>query len=350
MSKIRKVGFMRGHILYLTNGLAKQIGREYWKGAKEKPKHIPEIFEGNISNIHGYSCDWICGEFPEHLHADVYANGRQGGGRGFNKSNIFDLAEDEGIELGSIPIHPLERKIMILPVGVNKAKARTRNDLPKPLEGPSATAMNYKPDEDFIRESRESKGGIMSDRTYAHILKRIKADAREEIYRIQDEPANRYQMMQYIPWAVTEGKTLRDICRGVNGTPTMLEVARWLQYYPDFRRELEVAENIQAHTFVDQAQEIIMGLHSDAEKGEIAVAKAQSGFLMQRAALQSEKFREKKVIQTENLDNKNEAEVKRKLKMLLRGEVVSDIIEVEAYPPPPPVPKPVPEFGEEDAG
>jgi hypothetical protein len=75
------------------------------------------------------------------------------------------------------------------------------------------------------------------------------------------------------------------------------------------------------------------------------VAKAQSGFLMQRAALQSEKFREKKVIQTENLDNKNEAEVKRKLKMLLRGEVVSDIIEVEAYPP---VPKPVPEFGEED--
>ena len=350
MSKIRKIGFMRGHILYLPQALAKQIGREYWKGAKENPKHIPEMFEGNLGNIHAYSCDWICSEFPVHLHADVYANGRQGGGRGFNKANIFDLAEAEGIELGSIPVHPLERRTMILPVGPDKPKASTRNDLPKPLDGPSATAMNYKPDVEFIKEIRESKGGIVSDKTLDHVLKRIKADAREEVYCIHDQPANRYQMMQYIPWAITEGKTLRDICRGINGTPTMLEVARWLQYYPDFRREMEVAENIQAHTFVDQAQEIIMGLHSDAEKSEIAVAKAQSGFLMQRAALQSEKFREKKVIQTENLDNKNEAEVKRKLKMLLRGEVVSDIIEVEAYPPPPPVPEPVPEFGEEDVG
>lgn len=347
MSKIRKVGFMRGHILYLTNALAKTIGREYWKTARTKPKHIPEVFQGNISNIHAYSCDWICGEFPEHLHADVYANGRQGGGRGFNKESIFDLAEEEGIELGSIPVHPLERKIMILPVGPDKPKSKVKNDLPKPLDGPKANGQDYIVDKKFVQTVRESHGGIMSDKTYAMILRRIKADAREEIYRIQDEPANRYQMMQYIPWAITEGKTLRDICRGVNGTPTMLEVARWLQYYPDFRRELEVAENIQAHVFADQAQEIVMGLHSDAEKGEIAVAKVQSNFLMQRAALQSEKFREKKVIQTENLDNKNEAEVKRKLKMLLRGEVVSDIIEVEVFPP---APKSVPEFGEEDAG
>jgi hypothetical protein len=50
--------------------------------------------------------------------------------------------------------------------------------------------------------------------------------------------------------------------------------------------------------------------------------------MIKRAAIQSEKFREKKVIQTESLDNKNEVEVKRKLKMLLRGEVVSDIIDV----------------------
>jgi hypothetical protein len=346
MAKARKVAFLRGHIPYLTNALANQIGKRFWQSAKRMPKNTPEIFTGNLTNIHAYSCDWICGEFPEHLHADVYANGRPGGGRGFNREDIFDIADKEGIELGSIPMHPLEQRVLVIPTGPDKKKPRLRNDLPAPEDEVKSTAHRYPIDEAFVQENRESKGGMVSDKTFSNIIKRIKLDAREEVYIIQDKPANRYQMMQYIPWAITEGMTLREICRGINGTPTMLEIARWLQYYPDFRRELEIAEGIQAHTFVDQAQEIVMGLSSTAEKGEIAVAKVQSNFLMQRAALQSEKFREKKVIQTENLDNKNEAEVKRKLKMLLRGEVVSDIIEVESFPP---SPKPVPEFGGENA-
>ena len=147
-------------------------------------------------------------------------------------------------------------------------------------------------------------------------------------------------MMQYIPWAISEGRTLREICKGINGTPTMLEIARWLQWYPDFRREMETAEAIQAHTFVDWAQEIIMGSSNDRDA--LNLAKAQASFMLKRAALQSEKFREKKVIQTENLDNKNEAEVKRKLKMLLRGDVVADIIDVD--------PEPKEELESEDVG
>jgi hypothetical protein len=161
-------------------------------------------------------------------------------------------------------------------------------------------------------------------------------DAREPIYRIESQPANRYHMMQYIPWALSEGKTLREICKGVNGTPTMLEIARWLQWYPDFRREMESAEAIQAHVFVDQAQEIIMT--SGYDKDVLNLAKAQASFLLKRAALQSEKFREKKVIQTENLDLKNEADIKRKLKMLLKGDsagVMSEIIDIEAEHPEP---------------
>jgi hypothetical protein len=201
-------------------------------------------------------------------------------------------------------------------------------------------------DKDFVLATREQGGAILSDKTFNSIIMRIKADARQPIYRIDQEPANRYQMMQYIPWAITEGQTLRDICKGINGTPSMLEIARWLQYYPDFRRELEQAETIQAQVFMDHAQEIIMGLEPDTSKEALGVAKAQTNFLMKRAALQSPKFIEKKVIQTENLDMKNEAEVKRKLKMLLRGEVVSDIIELEPLER---VSQPVPEFGDADA-
>jgi hypothetical protein len=347
-SKIRRIAFLRGHLPYLTQALASTIGKQYWKAAKRNPKHPPEIFTGNLSNINAYSCDWICGELPAHLHNDIYANGKPGGGRGFNREDIFAMADEMGIVIGSIPQHPLERVPMVIQVGVPKAKPLLRNDLPEPPDGAlgPSPGMKYTVDKDFILKSRESSGGVLSDKTFSGILHRIKADAREEIYRIQDKPANRYHMMQYIPWAITEGKTLRDICRGVNGTPTMLEIAKWLQYYPDFRREVETAEAIQAHTFMDQAQELVMGLPTDAAKSELAVIKFQSTFLMKRAALQSEKFREKKVIQTENLDNKNEAEIKRKLKMLLRGEAISEFIDVEVVKDVPPA---VPEFEDQNA-
>jgi hypothetical protein len=344
MKQIREMAFLRGHIPYLTQKVAATIGKKYWFRSKHEPRSKPEIFEGIISNVHAYSCDWICSEMPEHLHNDIYANGKPGGGRGFNRKAIFDVADEEGIEINSIPAHPLERDIMVLPVAP-KSNPDLRNDLPAPPLDMRVPPSRYPLDQKAILQTRESEGGILSDKTFAGVLSRIKMDAREEIYRIQDKAANRYQMMQYIPWAITEGKTLREICKGINGTPTMLEISRWLQYYPDFRRELENAEAIQAQAFMDQAQEIIMDLDSGTSKEALAVARAQSNFLMKRAALQSEKFREKKVIQTENLDSKNEMEVKKRLKMLLRGEVVADIIDIEPLPP-----EPVPDSFNEVAG
>lgn len=348
MDKIRRIGFLRGHIPYLTQAVAGSIGKKYWKIAKKMPKHPPEVFNGNLSNINAYSCDWICGELPENLHSDIYANGKPGGGRGFNREDIFVVADELGVVISSIPQHPLEKTPIRVEVGLPKLKPDLKNELPKPPEGalPAQVAAKYPIDKNYVLKKRESEGGMLSDKTFQGIVNRIKMDAREELYRINDKPANRYVMMQYIPWAITEGKTLRDICQGINGTPSMLEIAKWLQYYPDFRRELEAAESIQAHTFMDQAHELVMGLQIDTDKQELAVAKFQSNFLMKRAALQSEKFREKKVIQTENIDNKNEAEIKRKLKMLLRGEAVSDFIDVEVMKPEIPS---VPEFEDQNA-
>ncbi len=347
VAKIRKIAFLRGHIPYLTQALAARIGKEFWKTAKKRPHSVAEIFQGNIGNIHAYSCDWICSEFPECTHDDIYANGRAGGGRGFNRSDIFSIAEELGIVISGIPQHPLERAPINVNVGPDKPKRPMRNDLPVPPEEiKKITGTEYPIDHEFILKTRESKGGVLSDKTFSNILQRIKLDAREEIYRIQDQPANRYHMMKYIPWAITEGKTLREICQGINGTPTMLEISQWLQYYPDFRRELDNAEAIQAHTFMDQAQEIVMGLPADTDKLGLAVAKFQTNFLMKRAALQSEKFREKKVIQTENINEKNEIEIKRQLKTLLRGESIAEFIDVEILKQP----TAMPEFEDQNAG
>jgi hypothetical protein len=329
MNVIRKAAFLRGHIPYITKKIGAEIGKRIWLREIKRPTYPVEYFQGNLERMQVISCDWACSVLPEVVHNDVYANGRLGGGRGFAREWLFDFAQENDILISSIPIHPLEKASPELEV---VEKPILKNDLKPAPDG----ELDLNPGKKFpldakgLLKTREANGSTLSDHTFQNIVMRIKMDAREPIYCIDSQPANRYQMMQYIPWAISEGKTLREICKGINGTPTMLEIARWLQWYPDFRREMETAEAIQAHTFVDWAQEIIM--ESSADRDKLNLAKAQANFMLKRAALQSEKFREKKVIQTENLDNKNEAEVKRKLKMLLRGDVVADIIDVEPEP------------------
>jgi len=325
---IRRMSFLRGHILYLPVNLAAKIGAHYWFQAKRKFKNDEEIFCGNMDKMRVYSCDFICGELPAHLHDDVYANGRSGGGRGFNREDIFTFAVDHDIVISSMPVHPLERGATLVELAREVDKPSMKNNLPSPPSGIAANGNTYPIDVDSVRAMRERNGATVSDNSFDSIMLRLKLDAREKVYCIGTDVVNRFQMMRYIPWAITQGKTLRELCKGVSGTPSMLEIANWLQYYPDFRRELEAAEEIQAHVFMDMAQEFIMDLGDEESKDRISVARLKSNFMIKRAAIQSEKFREKKVIQTESLDNKNEAEVKRKLKMLLRGEVVSDIIDV----------------------
>jgi hypothetical protein len=227
-----------------------------------------------------------------------------------------------------MPVHPLERGATLVELAREVDKPSMKNNLPSPPSGIAANGNTYPIDVDSVRAMRERNGATVSDNSFDSIMLRLKLDAREKVYCIGTDVVNRFQMMRYIPWAITQGKTLRELCKGVSGTPSMLEIANWLQYYPDFRRELEAAEEIQAHVFMDMAQEFIMELGNEESKDRISVARLKSNFMIKRAAIQSEKFREKKVIQTESLDNKNEVEVKRKLKMLLRGEVVSDIIDV----------------------
>ena len=339
MNVIRKAAFLRGHILYITKKIGFAIGKRMWLREIKNPNHPIEVFQGNLAKLQVISCDWACSALPKVTHDDIYANGRVGGGRGFAREWLFEFAEEHNIVITSIPMHPLEIEA---PSPEIIEKPPVKNDLkPQPVEELDLNpAKRFPLDTKGLLKTRETNGGTLSDHTFQNIVTRIKLDAREPIYCIDSQPANRYQMMQYIPWAISEGRTLREICKGINGTPTMLEIARWLQWYPDFRREMETAEAIQAHTFVDWAQEIIMGSSNDRDA--LNLAKAQASFMLKRAALQSEKFREKKVIQTENLDNKNEAEVKRKLKMLLRGDVVADIIDVD--------PEPKEELESEDVG
>jgi hypothetical protein len=84
--------------------------------------------------------------------------------------------------------------------------------------------------------------------------------------------------------------------------------------HPDFARNMEIAEAVQAHVFADMAHREVMGVE---DKDGVPVAKLKSQFFMKRAALQAEKFRDKQVIQTEDLDKKDERDLRRQLSALL---------------------------------
>ena len=329
MAEIRRIAFLRGHIPYLPQRLARLIGKGPWKRAEKYPNFRPEYFQGNMPKMLVMSCDFVCSMLDPVVHGDVYANGRIGGGRGFNRESIFELAADRGIVISSIPQHPLERNVSILPLAECGRPNEVVNDLPPPppfIDNP--TMRDFPLAKENIRKQREGDGQTLSDNTFNNIIARLTSDAREKIYRVGKQAMNRLEMMMYIPWAISEGKTRREICKGINGTPSMMEIAKWESLYPDFKESLRLAELVQAHTFMDLAHEIVMEVGAD--KDEIARAKLQSNFLAKRAALQNENFRDKQVIQTENLNEKNEMELKKTLKMLLLGnpDAVSDFIDI----------------------
>lgn len=333
MNEIRRMAFIRGHIPYVTNRTANVIGKALWRKAIKDPPTLPEVMSGNMPSMRVFTCDWVCSVLPAVVHGDIYANGREGGGRGFNRESIFELAADRDIIINSLPSHPLERSTAILPLAeCITGPEEVKNDLPAPPEFPEATSRDFPLDKATLRDEREQNGYLMSDHAFTNMVNRIGMDARERIYRVGKMAMNRLEMMKYLPWAMTEGSTRRELCKGINGTPSMLEVAKWESMYPDFKENMRVAEQVQAHTFMDQAHEIVMG--TIADKDQIALAKLQSNFLVKRAALQDEKFRDKQVIQTENLNQKNEAELKHKLKMLILGnmDAIGDIIDVTPQP------------------
>ena len=125
---------------------------------------------------------------------------------------------------------------------------------------------------------------------------------------------DRYHMMKYIVDQIGRGKLISHICSGSHGMPSLQTVIAWKEEHPDFKQALNAAKKIQA---IVLAEEGLQNLR-DADKTEASLAKAQFEGLLRWAALGNEDFKEKQVIQTENLAQSSVDELKAQLASILK--------------------------------
>jgi hypothetical protein len=198
------------------------------------------------------------------------------------------------------------------------------NDVPKPPEilNTRAAEHKFKLSETALTKKACGLNG------YRSAYERMAANAADPIFRIGEEYVNRYQFMDYLIWALGEGHSLDSICKGRDGTPSLLEIDRWSSIHPDFANSLKSAKRVQAIRLADKAigvvDKAVEAIESADDKdamllakGKLSAAKIQHDVYMKRAALDNEDFRDKQVIQTEDLSKKNETELKRQAIALL---------------------------------
>lgn len=330
---IRYIAFLRGRIPFIKIADLKKVSKKLWPHVDKHIKtSFPERFPGKGKLAQVISCDWACMVCPDTIHEEIYALGKYATSSSFDQEHVFKRAQQMDIIIDTKPRHPLEEDLYKTLSTEQKKEMEQKN---KPTGLPS-------PPEILPREEAENKYGrldlvavreqkrVRDELAFNRVKFRIAQDSKVACYKIDTVSVDRHQYMDYIVWGVSEGNRITELCPGSKGTPTLLEVYRWKQMYPDFALGLQAAEEIQAQIFADRALKIAEDV---TEKDEIPVAKFKHRALMERASLQAEKFRPKQVIQTEDLDHKNVADLKRQLKVLLQGNMhaLSDVIDVETF-------------------
>ena len=332
MEQLRWVAFLRGHLLYLPKPIIKRIVGKRMKDVRVAQEDgTLECFRMNAK--FAVSCESLAQLLPEHK-AEIEQNGKVAG-KGFPNDDLWGIAQDHNVIIGGAKDHPLEEN----PAPPKKPPPKPKNNLPPPPRIPSTWVarriypLNMSPA--YISKqdtARACKDSATLERLQG-VRTRLHNAAEERCYLIDDVPVDRYQFMEYLTWAVSNGELLSDVAKGINGMPSMMEVHKWKTMHPDFARNMEIAEAVQAHVFADKAHAEVMAV---SDKDEVPVAKLKSQFFMKRAALQAEKFRDKQVIQTEDLDKKDERDLRRQLAALLManpellmaetmdGEVIED--------------------------
>lgn len=141
-------------------------------------------------------------------------------------------------------------------------------------------------------------------------------------WNLNGKAVDRFKIMEYLIAAVSSGKLLGELCHGNGGFPTLNTVMQWTKLHPDFGSALEIAEEVQAQYFADEA----LGKIRNADRSEAGLVKVQHDALMKRASLQADKFKEKQIIRTEDITRKTEPELKAQLKALIEQypELFSD--------------------------
>lgn len=143
-------------------------------------------------------------------------------------------------------------------------------------------------------------------------IKKAKAEAVERVWEIDGKPANRYEVMEYLVTMVSEGVRLPQLC-DQEGMPMLIEVRSWFKRHPDFKTKLEEAKEALAERYVDQAHTVLQ----EADSDRTGLAKAESELCMKMAGMMSEEFKEKKIIQTEDISHTwTEAQILARMRVL----------------------------------
>ena len=300
---IRKAAFLRRNVKYIMRALVQKMlcSSKAMKAFNEKANAgLMETFM-MVSGKTVVSLDSALLELPERFHADLKAHAKVMDPRFFRMNDLYALADESMVVVGGPPMHPLEFKPSQVTVAPANPGLMMSNDLPEPPRILDDADAHSKFPIDKIRRMQD----------------RLRKSADADRYVVGETVLTRFQFMEYLCWCVSEGRTLSKLCTGLHGTPTMIEITKWRQWHPDFDHDLQVAEKIQASVLADEALDIARDVMAD--KDELAKAKFQHKALMERAALQDEKFRQKQVIQTEDLNKKDETEIKRQLVMMLQN-------------------------------
>lgn len=141
------------------------------------------------------------------------------------------------------------------------------------------------------------------------------ADAKEKNYKLDGKPADRYEVMEYLVALVSEGMTLVDLCKE-DGMPTLLEVRHWRKWHEAFDKELKEADACRGERLGEEAITQAMDATDDQNA---AMVKLKTETLSKAAARLNADFVEKKLVQTEDLtERQTEAQLIQRYQALVK--------------------------------
>ena len=147
-------------------------------------------------------------------------------------------------------------------------------------------------------------------------IERAKAVALDQIWDVgQDHKLNRYEMMEMLVVLVGEGYSLPAICKDPS-MPTLAEVRAWGKRHPDFTAALKDANETRGMIMGEQALNEVM----DHDPSETGAAKLKFEALTKTAARLNNEFKEKAVIQVEDItEHWTEDQIKERLELLMKN-------------------------------
>ena len=109
-----------------------------------------------------------------------------------------------------------------------------------------------------------------------------------EVWVVDGKKMTRFQVMDYICFLVSSGKSLPKVC-DIRGMPDLAMLYGWFQNHPDFEAALDVAEQVRGHRMGEEALEIV----NKTDTVNLSVDKLRAEYFSKAAARANKRFQDK---------------------------------------------------------